>query len=139
MRKMKKYNTVFVEQIPEKLDNNKLYVCIKYNIAAHRCACGCGTEIFTPISKKFGWTLSYDGENASLKPSIGNGNYSCHSHYFLKDGTVQWLTPIKSDSVPIEKMGIKTLKRILMAWKKDYYRVCNAHSIVGRRNDGDSK
>jgi len=118
MRKMKQYNTVFVEQIPEKLDNNKLYVCIKYNIAAHRCACGCGTEIFTPISKKLGWILSYDGENASLKPSIGNGNYPCHSHYFLKDGTVQWLTPIKSDSAPIEKKGIKTVKRILMAWKK---------------------
>ena len=103
--KMKQYKTLFVPLIPESLEEGVLYVCISYNVSVHLCACGCKSEIITPISRKHGWILSYDGDNASLAPSIGNGAYPCRSHYFLKNGYVQWLPPINNDisTVPVRR------------------------------------
>ena len=103
MRQKSKYRTVFVDNVPNRLEKDTLYVCIKYNIAAHLCMCGCGEEIFTPISKIYGWTLSYDGTNVSLSPSIGNGAYACKSHYFLKNGRVKW---VEKDMMPKRKKNM---------------------------------
>ena len=94
MKILQHYKTQFVPAIPGQLKEGILYICIPYNTAAHLCACGCKSEIFTPISKQYGWIVSYDGDNASLSPSIGNGAYPCHSHYFLRNGDVEWLPPI---------------------------------------------
>lgn len=99
------YETKFVDYIPEKLEPGVLYISIAYNTAVHLCACGCGTEIVTPLDRNIGWVLTYDGDNASLFPSIGNGNYECHSHYYLKDGTVKWLPNF--DERHVEKTKLK--------------------------------
>lgn len=80
----------FVENIPEKskLEDDVLYISLKYNVAIHKCACGCGNEVITPFHKRKGWILSYDGKNVSLSPSIGNWNLPCNSHYLIEDGDV---------------------------------------------------
>lgn len=91
------YKSEFVNVIPQHLKEGTLYVCLPYKIAMHKCACGCGAEVSTPISKKHGWVMSYDGEHVSMSPSIGNGAYACHSHYFLKNGRVEWLREIYND------------------------------------------
>lgn len=96
MKKTKQYRTQFVDVIPHRLDEGVLYVCIRYDIVAHLCACGCGEEIYTPISKKYGWVIQYDGQDVSLSPSIGNGEYACHSHYFVKNGIIEWLPPLRN-------------------------------------------
>jgi hypothetical protein len=88
------YKTEFVKSIPPALMDGVLYVSIEYRVAMHRCMCGCGSEISTPISKKNGWTILYDGDNTTLSPSIGNGAYICRSHYFLREGKVMWLDNI---------------------------------------------
>lgn len=98
MKPSKKYLTQFVYNIPETLNENVLYISTKYNIAVHSCACGCGREVYTPISKEHGWIMLYDGENASLYPSIGNMQFPCRSHYFLKKGNVEWCTNVDSIS-----------------------------------------
>lgn len=90
-KKVTGYKTEFVEYIPKELESGILYISVEYNVAIHLCACGCGIEIVTPLDRKNGWIMTYDGENASLSPSIGNGRYECRSHYFLKDGLVEWL------------------------------------------------
>ena len=82
----------FVENIPEKskLEDNMLYISLKYNVAIHKCACGCGNEVVTPFDEHKGWILSYNGKTVSLYPSIGNWNLPCHSHYWIQKGQVRW-------------------------------------------------
>jgi hypothetical protein len=79
----------FVDSAPEVLDDGVLYVSIPYATALHRCACGCGNEIVTPISRT-GWSLTFDGTSVTLHPSIGNWNYPCRSHYFIRHDRIEW-------------------------------------------------
>ena len=79
----------FVEYMPTNLEENTLYISIEYDIAKHKCACGCGDEIVTTLSPAR-WQLTYDGETVSLTPSIGNWNHECKSHYFIKKDKVIW-------------------------------------------------
>jgi Family of unknown function (DUF6527) len=77
----------FVQYIPERLDSGVLYISMEYATAAHRCCCGCGEEVVTPFSPT-DWSMTFDGEAVSLSPSIGNWNFACRSHYFIRRGRV---------------------------------------------------
>lgn len=87
--KLRRLPPQFVEYLPETMDEGVLYVSMSYAVAAHRCACGCGREVVTPLSPT-DWKLVFDGENVSLDPSIGNWSLPCRSHYFIRGGNVQW-------------------------------------------------
>lgn len=89
---------VFVEHMPESLDEGVLYVSIPFATAAHRCCCGCGNEVFTPISPT-DWTLIFDGKSISLDPSIGNWGFHCRSHYWILDNKVRWAEEWSDDRV----------------------------------------
>lgn len=71
-----------VKYIPEKLEENVLYVSMEFETAIHLCGCGCGTEICTPINDK-AWVLHKNDDLFSLTPSIGNYQIPCKSHYFI--------------------------------------------------------
>ncbi len=62
---------LFVESLPNLIDDGILYVSMSFASAVHRCACGCGQEVVTPLSPT-DWQLHFDGENVSLEPSVGN-------------------------------------------------------------------
>lgn len=79
----------FVEFIPPELEEGVLYVSIQYATAVHKCACGCGNKVVTPISP-VDWQLLYDGDSVSLTPSIGNWEFPCRSHYWIKSNKVSW-------------------------------------------------
>ena len=79
----------FVRVIPEKLESRKLYVSMDYATAVHKCCCGCGREVVTPLSPT-DWKLIYDGMSISLYPSIGNWSFECQSHYWIDRSTVTW-------------------------------------------------
>src|SRR5439155_2934574 len=79
----------FVEYIPQDLKDATVYVSIPFATAAHRCCCGCGKEVVTPISPT-DWQLTFDGETISLEPSIGNWSFECQSHYWIKRNKVKW-------------------------------------------------
>jgi Family of unknown function (DUF6527) len=51
--------------------------------------CGCGNKVVTPITP-LDWTLTFNGETISLHPSIGNWNFECQSHYWIKQNKVEW-------------------------------------------------
>ena len=72
----------FVEFIPEQIEEGVLYISIEYCTAVHKCVCGCGNEVVTPLSPT-DWELIFDGKTVSLSPSIGNWNFECKSHYFI--------------------------------------------------------
>lgn len=78
---------IFIEQFPLSLEEGVLYVSLEFNTAVHLCACGCKSETITKIAPKE-WNLMYDGKDISLFPSIGNWDYPCRSHYWIRDGKV---------------------------------------------------
>jgi len=78
----------FVEFIPEILEDGVLYVSMEYCTAIHKCVCGCGNKVVTPISPT-GWQLKFDGKSISLTPSIGNWNFDCQSHYWITKNEIQ--------------------------------------------------
>ena len=65
----------FVEFLPKELAEGILYISLKYNAVGHKCPCGCGNLVFTPLSP-VDWQLFYDGIGVTLKPSIGNWSYN---------------------------------------------------------------
>jgi len=79
----------FVEFIPDELKERTLYISITYCTAVHKCCCGCGREVVTPLSPT-GWQLTFDGKTISLYPSIGSWSLPCQSHYFITKNKVVW-------------------------------------------------
>lgn len=87
MIQVRKLEPVFIKHIPTEMETGKLYVSMEYATASHLCCCGCGEEVVTPITPT-DWTMEFNGEAVSLRPSIGNWNLPCRSHYFIRRGTV---------------------------------------------------
>ena len=94
--KQNNYVTEFVKEIPndEELQDGILYIAPHYAAAVHKCMCGCGAKVVTPLNigeNKFNnaWNWNYI-KNVSLNPSIGNFQFCCKSHYFLTEGKVIW-------------------------------------------------
>lgn len=79
----------FVEFVPSQLEEGKLYVSVEYATAVHLCACGCGNKVVTPLSPAE-WQLIYDGDSVSLHPSVGNWQFPCQSHYWVRRNEVRW-------------------------------------------------
>lgn len=86
---MKQLAHKFVEFMPESLDEGVVYVSIPYSLVSHKCCCGCGEEVVTPLSPT-DWELIFDGDTVSLYPSIGNWNFKCRSHYWIRRNRVEW-------------------------------------------------
>ena len=79
----------FVEFIPDKVEEGILYISIEYCTTIHKCVCGCGNEVVTPLSPT-DWILSFNGKTVSLYPSIGNWNFDCQSHYWIKNNKIEF-------------------------------------------------
>jgi len=79
----------FVEFMPDVIDEGKIYVSIDYSTAVHKCACGCGKEVVTPLSPT-DWKLIFDGKTVTLEPSIGNWGFPCRSHYWVRNNRAVW-------------------------------------------------
>ena len=79
----------FVEFIPEQIEEGVLYISIEYCTVVHKCICGCGNEVVTPLSPT-GWELTFNGKTVSLSPSIGNWNFECKSHYFITRNNIRY-------------------------------------------------
>lgn len=82
----------FVEFVPAELDPGVIYVSMDYATASHLCPCGCQSRVVTPLGP-VDWQLLFDG-TVSLRPSIGNGQIPCRSHYFIRSNAVLWALPM---------------------------------------------
>lgn len=83
------YTHAFVSTLPEALDEGVLYISMRYATAAHKCFCGCGREVVTPLHPTK-WQLLFDGKTVSLHPSVGSWSLPCRSHYWLRGGQIVW-------------------------------------------------
>ena len=78
---------VYVESFPKVLEDGVLYISRPFSTACHRCCCGYGTKIVTPIRPTEN-SLTDVGGRVSVYPSIGNWNHACRSHYVIRNGQV---------------------------------------------------
>jgi len=67
-----------------------IYISKQYETAVHRCLCGCGEKVITPIHK-LGWNLIEQKGNVSLSPSIGNYSFACKSHYIITNNIANFV------------------------------------------------
>ncbi len=79
----------FVEFLPENLEEKVIYVSVNFGTVAHKCCCGCGNEVYTPLSPT-DWKLTFDGESIKLFPAVGNWNFDCKYHYWIRNNQVKW-------------------------------------------------
>lgn len=78
-----------VEYIPKEIETATLYVSERFQVAVHLCACGCGEKVVTPLGATE-WSFTEKSGKPSLYPSIGNWQIPCRSHYWIRNGEIQW-------------------------------------------------
>lgn len=100
MTKINRLEAHPVEFIPAILEDGHLYISEKYHTASHRCCCGCGLKVVTPL-KPGGWALTIRHNSATLQPSIGNWGFPCKSHYWVTGGRVEWARTFSQKEIEI--------------------------------------
>jgi len=78
-----------VHYIPKELKPGVLYVSEEFCTAAHLCACGCGSKVRTPLGPTE-WFLKESNNGPTLRPSVGNWQLPCQSHYWISQGRIKW-------------------------------------------------
>ncbi|WP_040620661.1 DUF6527 family protein [Rhodovulum sp. PH10] len=100
----------FVEFVPKELKERILYVSIEYGTAVHRCACGCGEKVVTPFGRT-DWKMIYDGDTMSLHPSIGNWNFKCRSHYWIRENHIEWAPDWSDEEIAAGRAADRAAKQ----------------------------
>lgn len=90
---------VYVDQLPDDLEEGVLYICEEFSLTAHKCCCGCGEDVYNKLSP-VKWQLVKLADGCiSLSPSIGNWKYACRSHYWIERNQVIDAGPMSRDSI----------------------------------------
>lgn len=100
----------FVELIPNRLENETIYVSFAYATAVHKCCCGCGNEVVTPLTPT-DWRMTFDGESISLDPSIGNWSFDCKSHYWIENSVVHWAPQMSRKQIEAGRARDRSAKK----------------------------
>lgn len=78
-----------VKYMPKELEPGILYYSSEFDTAAHLCACGCSSKIRTPIGPTE-WSIRNTPNGPTLRPSVGNWQKPCKSHYLITNGGIEW-------------------------------------------------
>jgi hypothetical protein len=117
-----------VEFIPKELDDGILYVSRRFRTASHRCCCGCGIKIVTPL-RETEYKLTEVNGAVSLEPSIGNWNHPCQAHYWIRNNRVVWAAAMTPAQIAAGRMHDEAVKAAYFAkvawpwWKKLWHRI----------------
>ncbi|GAB2856162.1 hypothetical protein GCM10027277_25960 [Pseudoduganella ginsengisoli] len=128
--KVNKLHPEYVEFMPKVLEDGVLYISEKYMTAAHKCCCGCGQKVVTPL-RATEWTLSKTTSGVTLHPSVGNWGFACRSHYYIRNNQVIW-------AGDMTEAQIQRGRRLDQIAKEEYFApneqlACNrANSFFGR-------
>lgn len=123
--RLKTISYEFVELMPTAIEEGVLYISIPYRTATHKCACGCGKNVVTPI-RPTDWTLTWDGDVITLYPSIGNWSLPCRSHYFIRENRIVWASKWSDKKIKMGRTKDKMRKtryynKLQMLQKTDNY------------------
>lgn len=92
----------YVKHLPERLEEGVLYISEEFSIAGHKCCCGCGEEVITPLNPAQ-WRVRSEGGGISLYPSIGNWKLACRSHYWIRNNKVIEALPMSAREIGLVK------------------------------------
>ena len=101
----------FVEYMPDEIRNGVLYVSIPYGTVIHRCPCGCGEKVVTPLGPAE-WSLTFDGDTISLHPSVGNWSFPCKSHYLISHDKVCWARGFTPQEISIAREEARLRRKL---------------------------
>ncbi len=122
MLKITQIQLVRVHYVPKVLEPGLLYVSEEFGAAIHLCACGCGSKVSTPLGPTE-WSMHETSLGPSLRPSVGNWQFPCQSHYWIEAGEVIWC-----DTWTPEQ--IESGRQAEQAKRREYYEECE------RRREG---
>ncbi|WP_343684979.1 DUF6527 family protein [Asticcacaulis sp.] len=126
MAKIRWLKPQFVESMPDSLEDGIFYISEKYRIALHNCACGCGREVSTPLGPTE-FSVRVDNGAVTVRPSIGNHDYPCRSHYLITDGGIDWAGAMSREAIQAGRDHDRLLKRgapqkrTIFEWLKDIW------------------
>ncbi len=109
MLKIKTLRPEYVKHFPDSLDEGVLYISEEYASVGHRCCCGCGEEVITPINPAQ-WQLRKSRAGVSLYPSVGNWKFKCQSHYWITDNKVEDAGPMSQSKIDLVKQRDRMAK-----------------------------
>jgi len=112
----------FVKYIPDELEGGILCISLEFATASHKCCCGCGGKVVTPLSPS-DWAVLFDGDTVSLYPSIGNWSFECRSHYWIYKNSIVWADDWTDDEIQENRAEDLRQKREYFLKRK------NRHSI----------
>jgi Family of unknown function (DUF6527) len=98
----------YVKIVPDELEDGTLYVS-EYGTAVHKCCCGCGSEVVTPLGPT-DWKLVKEGSAVSLHPSVGNWHLPCRSHYWITRGKVIWAGQWTDEEIAAARLRESAMK-----------------------------
>lgn len=81
---------VYVEFIPEILDQGTIYISRRFKTSTHLCLCGCGNKTILPFGPNW-WQLYENEKGISITPSIGNYAFPCQSHYIITNNIANFV------------------------------------------------
>jgi hypothetical protein len=110
VKRVDRLETVFMDEIPETLEDGFLYVSQQCRVALHNCACGCGEEVSTPLVPTE-YDLTVNEEGASIWPSVGNHDFACMSHYVIDCGEIVWAGKMSRTAIEAGRRRDRRLKR----------------------------
>ena len=103
MAKLASIRPVFVEHVPPdaEMEDGVIYISEKFSTSIHMCACGCRGKTVMPINfvqedgvrTTYGWDYTWvatDSVSVTFSPSVGNQNFPCKSHYFIRNNKIEW-------------------------------------------------
>ncbi|TXD73555.1 DUF6527 family protein [Aequorivita antarctica] len=122
-----KFKHQFVEFMPDDIQEGIIYISLEYKSVIHKCACGCGKEVNTPLHST-GWKMIYNGETISLKPSVGNWSFDCKSHYWIINNDVQWSSKWSDEK-------IRKVRKMENSERQEYYKNKNFENIDNDSSD----
>lgn len=103
-----------VHYMPQELRPGVLYVSEEFGIAAHLCACGCGSKIRTPLGPTE-WCFEEAKDGPTLRPSIGNWQRPCRSHYWISRGEIHWAEQWTPEQIAQGRKGEEGRRRAYYA------------------------
>lgn len=110
MTKVLRLRPTFVEKMPDTLEDGIIYISEPCRLALHNCCCGCGEEVSTPLGPTE-YTLQVVGDAVTVRPSIGNHDYPCRSHYLIENGSVIWAGAMSREAIEAGREFDRYLKR----------------------------
>lgn len=90
--------------MPDRLKTGVLYVSSEYEIAIHLCPCGCGSKVKTPLGPSE-WKVYETPDGPTMYPSIGNWQYPCQTHYFIRGGKVVWAPEWPPEEIELGRLN----------------------------------